>query len=74
MTERRPEWLFEYQHDGETYGMTIVAADEADARRRLASCASWGRLKGQVEMTVRIGPPWLQRVAVFLARIFGRQA
>lgn len=45
-------FLFQYRHDGETWGFDLPARDFDDARARLASIAATGKVNGVLVATV----------------------
>ena len=46
-------YLFEYKHNGTTWGLRIDAEDPQDAQARLKSLA-WAHYKGEVMLTVSL--------------------
>lgn len=63
MTDRK--FLFEYRFEGDTYCLDIVAADEAEARRKL-SAMGLARYCGEIHATIAVPGGNL------LAWLFGR--
>lgn len=47
-----PDFVVDYRHDGETYGISIRAEDWADAQRRLHSIGMSGEVIGKLEETL----------------------
>lgn len=46
-------YLFEYKHDGATWGLKIDAESPQDAQARLKSLA-WSQYKGEIMLTVSL--------------------
>lgn len=55
-----------YSHDGARWTFQIKADDFADAERRFAAIKSWGRLDGELMMTIPAPAGFLARWAVAL--------
>ena len=64
MEDAFQDYLFEYRHDGGTWGLKVKARSPEDAQARLKALA-WARYKGEVAATIRV-PSLLGRL---LARI-----
>lgn len=47
-----PTWLIDYNFEGQSYSMYVVARDSDEARRRLSACAQWGQVKGELIASV----------------------
>jgi len=61
------DYLFEYRHDGGTWGLKVKARSPEDAQARLKALA-WARYKGEVGATIPV-PSFLGRL---VARILPR--
>lgn len=55
------EFLFEYDHDGATWGITVIARDADDARARMQRM-SLARYQGELVARVPLMPGWLARL------------
>lgn len=58
------EYLFEYEHDGATWCITVMAADAADAQARMQRM-SLARYCGEIAISVPVMPRWLSRLFGF---------
>ena len=48
------KWLVEYEHDGDSYNLSIDADSWADAVRRVEEIGATGRVLGEVVQTIEI--------------------
>lgn len=63
------DYLFEYNFEGATYGLTIRAGSLDEAKRRLAAAGSWGVYKGEVKMVIPVpAGGFLLRIVNFFRR------
>ena len=61
-------YLFEYRHDGSTWGIEILARSPAEAEERIRAL-TWARYKGQVMATIPVpGGGLFSRIARYLSR------
>lgn len=65
-------FLFSYRHEGSVWCLEIKARDQEDARARLAKLP-YATLDGELMAKIPVRSGILQRVAVTLARLFGRR-
>lgn len=57
-------FLFEYGFGGKRWSMEVCARDPEEAKLRLSTCASFGRLEGELMMKIPAAPAmgWLPRL------------
>lgn len=74
MTDDFKTFLCSYRYDGAEWTFSIKACDQDDAERRFAVIKSWGRIDGELMMTIpgRVGflADWIVAVRNWLARPF----
>ena len=59
------DYLVEYQFQGARWGATIKAASFDDAKARIQAMGAWGRIQGELMMTVPAGGGWFVRAFVW---------
>ena len=69
MEETFKSYLFEYRHDGATWGLEIKARDAADAQARLKAL-SWAQYRGEGVFKINAPVNILQRFARFVSALF----
>lgn len=57
MEEAEQTYGFEYSHAGKRWLINISAANEHDARERLAKASRWGQCVGTLEATIPVAVP-----------------
>ena len=53
------KWGVEYGLDGKRWSLDVMAADEADAMRRVKQAAAFGEVCGREVLSIPLGPSWL---------------
>lgn len=67
MSDAFQDYLFEYRHDGGTWGLKIRARSPEDAQARLKALA-WARYRGEVGATIQVPSVFGRLVAKLLNR------
>ena len=62
MADHFQRYGVEYQLDGSTWNLDIMATSEDDARRRLARAAAFGKVFGPVLVRIKVAPDWFGRL------------
>ena len=59
MEPKLAKWGIEYNMDGKKWSLDVMAADEADAMRRVNQAAAFGAVIGREVFSIPLGPSWL---------------
>lgn len=73
MEETFKTYLFEYRHDGSTWGIEIKARNESDAAERLKALA-WARYVGEGVLKVHVPVSFLGRFSRGVRALFTGRA